>query len=203
MICVLTGDIINSRGIKPDTWMSVLKNALETIEADTSKWEIYRGDSFQIELSDIEESFINAVYIKACIKTQHDLDVRIAIGIGEKSFEGTTVSESNGQVFQFSGETLEKLKQEKTNLKLKTSQPHLDRQLNLMFKLASVAMDNWTQNSAEIVKLAIERPDASQEDIGRSIDINQTAVSRRQQRAHLDLVLELDGYYRQQLQQLS
>ena len=203
MTCVITGDIIKSRATSPEQWLEVLKSALSHLQGDEEKWKVYRGDSFQIELSDTKAGFISAVYIKACIKTQTDLDVRLAIGIGDKTFEGQTVAESNGEAFLFSGETLEQLKKEKTNLKLKTKQNDLNTTLNLLFKLALIAMDNWTSNSAEIVKLAIERPNDSQADIGRSININQTAVSRRQQRAYLDSILELDTYYRQHIQQLN
>lgn len=203
MICVISGDIIKSRSTPPDKWLSVLKSALSYLQDDHQLWEIYRGDSFQLELSNIKKAFISAVYIKACVKTQKGLDVRLAIGIGEKTFNAKTVAESNGEAFQFSGETLELLKKEKTNLKLRSRQSDFNTKMNLMFKLSLIAMDNWTSNSAEIVKLAIERPEDSQEEIGRSIDINQTAVSRRQQRAYLDTIFELDAYYKQQIQQLS
>ena len=202
MISVITGDIIKSRTVSPKTWLPILKSALTYLESDKELWEIYRGDSFQLELSDIQKAFLSCIYLKACIKTQHGLDVRLAIGIGEKTFEGQDVTESNGEAFQFSGDIMESLKKEKINLKLKSNQPEFDTQFNLMFKLSSIAMDNWTVNSAEIVKLAIERPNDSQEELGRSININQTAVSRRQQRAYLDSILELDTYFRQQTQQL-
>lgn len=202
MISVITGDIIKSRTVSPKTWLPILKSALTYLETDKELWEIYRGDSFQLELSDIKTVFLSCIYLKACIKTQQGLDVRLAIGIGEKTYEGQDVTESNGEAFQYSGDIMESLKKEKINLKLKSDQPEFDKQFNLMFKLSSIAMDNWTVNSAEIVKLAIERPNDSQEELGRSININQTAVSRRQQRAYLDSILELDTYFRQQTQQL-
>lgn len=204
MTSIITGDIIKSRTIKnPEIWLSNLKKALTAIESDSSKWEIYRGDSFQIEVSNIQESFIDAVYIKACIKSLKGLDVRLAIGVGSKHFTGEKISESNGQAFQFSGDTLETLKKEKVNLKIKTPDESLNRELNLYFKLALIVMDNWTTNSAEIVKLSIERPNALQEELGQIIGINQNAISGRQKRAHLDEILELDTMYRQKLNQLK
>src|SRR5690606_36734319 len=103
---------------------------------------------------------------------------------------------------QFSGETLETLKKEKQTLKIKTVNTQLDAELNLYFKLALIVMDNWTVNSAEIVKLSFENPEALQENLGKLIGINQNAVSSRQKRAHLDEILELDKMYRQKLKQL-
>lgn len=200
MTTIITGDIIKSRKVKdPQLWLSALKIALTTLENDTTKWELYRGDSFQIEISAIEDSFIAAVYLKACIKSIKGLDVRLAIGIGSTSFKGQKITESNGEAFQFSGETLESLKKEKVNLKIKTTDDTLNKELNLYFKLALIVMDNWTVNSAEIIKLSIEQPEALQETLGKQIGINQNAISSRQKRAHLDEILELDTLYREKL----
>lgn len=203
MTSVITGDIIKSREIKnQDLWLKTLKSALGQLSKDASNYEVYRGDSFQIECKDYTSSFEYAVYIKACIKTIRGLDVRLAIGIGEKSYQGKTVSESNGEAFVFSGETIETLKKEKINLKLETKDKDLNKELNLYFKLALIAMDNWTVNSAEIVKLSLEHPDMIQTELAKLVGISQDAVSKRQKRAYLDEILELDGLYRQKIAQL-
>lgn len=197
---VITGDIIKSRSkVNPDAWINALKEALSYLSLDEKYWDIYRGDSFQLELKNFPESFKAAVYIKACVKSVHGLDVRLAIGVGNKTYEGNRVSESNGDAFVFSGETLEKLKKEKQNLSIKTNYSQIDHELNLYFKLALIAMDSWTVNSAEIVKLSIENPNALQSELGKLIGINQNAVSTRQKRAHLDEISALDNMYREKI----
>ena len=203
MTSVLTGDIIKSRSIKnPEIWLSNLKEALELCNQDKSQWEIYRGDSFQLELENPVESLRAAIYIKASIKIIKGLDVRIAIGVGDKTFSGKSVVESNGEAFLFSGETLERLKKEKVNLKIETTNKQLNQDLNLYFKLALTIMDNWSTNSAEIVKLYMEQPKALQEELGKQLGINQNAVSSRQKRAHLDLIMQLEQLYRKKITQL-
>ena len=203
MTSVLTGDIIKSRSIKnPEIWLSNLKEALTLCNQNNSQWEIYRGDSFQLELENPVESLKAAIYIKASIKIIKGLDVRIAIGIGDKTFSGKSVVESNGEAFLFSGETLEGLKKEKVNLKIKTPNEQINKELNLYFKLALTIMDNWSTNSAEIVKLYMEQPQALQEELGKQLGINQNAVSSRQKRAHLDLIMQLEQLYRKKITQL-
>lgn len=203
MTSVITGDIIKSRQLSDqDLWLNVLKTALSTLSSNASLFEIYRGDSFQIEVTDYKQSFKAALYIKACIKTVKGLDVRMSIGIGSKSHQGETVGESNGQAFIFSGETFETLKKEKQNLKLKTTNNQLNKELNLYFRLASISMDHWTVNSAEIVKRTLEHPNMIQAELAKIIGINQDAVSKRQKRAYLDEILELDELYRQKIVQL-
>lgn len=203
MISVITGDIIrSSKQVNPNVWLSSLKDALGMLEPKANKWEIYRGDSFQIEISNPKKSFINAVYLKACVKMTKGLDVRLAIGIGEKTYLGNNVSESNGEAFVFSGETLETLKKEKQNLRIKTTNTEIDEALNLYFKLALTFMDTWTVNSAEIIKLSIEHPDALQHELATIIGTKQDAISKRQKRAGLEHILELDKMYRHKISQL-
>jgi len=70
MTSIITGDIIKSRAqTNPEVWLSHLKNALSYLEKDNSLWEIYRGDSFQIEIKEATKSFEAAIYIKAAIKS--------------------------------------------------------------------------------------------------------------------------------------
>ena len=200
MTSVITGDIIKSRNIKDQTiWMEQLKNALNVLSSDKSYYEIYRGDSFQYECKNISSSFEHAVYIKSCVKTIKGLDVRMAIGIGTKDYKGNNVSESNGEAFVNSGETFETLKKEKVNLKVKTRDLELNEELNLYFKLALIAMDNWTINSAEIVKLSLEHPNMIQKELAKLVGISQDAVSKRQKRAYLDEILELSSLYKKKI----
>ncbi|WP_452232009.1 transcriptional regulator [Lacinutrix sp. MEBiC02595] len=200
MTSILTGDIIKSRGqTNPEVWISHLKAALSYLETDTTLWEIYRGDSFQIEMKDVTKSFEAAIYIKAAIKMIKGLDVRLAIGIGEKTYQGKDVTESNGEAFIFSGETFETLKKEKQNLKIKTKSQILNDELNLYFKLALISMDHWTVNSAEIVKLTLENPKALQENLAKRIGTNQNAISKRIKRANLDEILALNNMYKKKI----
>lgn len=203
MTSVITGDIINSRKQKePEVWMITLKKVLSSLSAETKYWEIYRGDSFQIEIRDYHASFMAAIYIKAAIKMIKGLDVRLAIGVGNKTYDGNDVTESNGEAFVFSGEMIETLKKEKQNLRIKTKNNEINKELNLYFRFALITMDSWSVNSAEIVKLSIENPKALQSELGQLIGISQNAISNRQKRAHLEEILELDHMYRHKMNSL-
>lgn len=203
MTSIITGDIIKSRkAISEDLWLTPLKSALSELSADDSFYDIYRGDSFQLECSNVNDSFKNVVYIKAFLKTVKGLDVRMSIGIGKKEYQGDSVSESNGEAFIYSGETFETLKKTKQNLKIKTSKDKLNKEINLYFRLALIAMDNWTVNSAEIVKLSLEHPEMIQTQLAKLVGISQDAVSKRQKRAYLDEILELDAMFRQKIAHL-
>ena len=203
MITVITGDVIKSSGLEPDQWLTPLKNALAIIQPDPRYREIFRGDSFQLELHDNTKAFEAVIYIKACIKMIRGLDIRLAIGIGDKSYEGDNITESNGEAFIYSGETLEVLKKEKQNIKIKTADDEFNAAFNLYFKLVLIAMDSWTMNSAEVVKWHLEYPQMRQKDMSKRIGISQNTVSERRKRAHLDEILELNAMFKLKINQLA
>lgn len=204
MVSVITGDIITSKKFtNPEIWLAPLREALTNSGIDKKYWEIFRGDSFQIEIKNNQKAFYVATYIKACIKTVKGLDVRMAIGIGDKAFEGKTITESNGEAFQFSGDTLEELKKEKTNLKIKTPYIYLNEELNLYFKLALISMDDWSVHSSETVKIALENNGVLQTELAQILGISQDAVSKRLKRAHFNEIVDLNNMYQQKIAQME
>lgn len=203
MVSVITGDIVNSRHLKdPNLWLQPLKKVFEKIGSPERYWEFYRGDSFQIELQQNNKAFHTAVLIKATVKMIKGLDVRMAIGLGKKTHQGLKVTESNGPAFIYSGEAFEMLRKKKVNLAIKTNNHILDQELNLYFKLALIAMDHWTPNSSEIVKLTIEHPEFSQQEIGALTGVKQNTVSEHLKRAFYSEIIELDQMYQTKIKQL-
>lgn len=198
MIVVITGDIINSRKLPSKNWIEDLKKLFQKFGKSPGDWEIYRGDEFQLELKDPEEGLNVAIQIKAFLKSIQ-LDARMSIGLGDRSYRARKITQSNGEVFVRSGELFETLKKQKTNLAVSSGDVNIDEELNLMLRLGLSFMDNWLQQSAEFVFTAIENPSASQEELGGKFGINQAAVSRRQKRANYDLVKDLDAYYRKRI----
>lgn len=202
MTSVIIGDIINSRRmLNQNTWMGPLKKLLLRFGETPQVWEFYRGDSFQVEITKAEESFLRSLQIKACIKTIRNLDVRMSIGIGTKNHDAPKISESNGEAFIYSGEMFEQLKKIKENLAIQSPWPEINRELNLMISLASIAMDKWTPVSAEMVALSLEYRDLSQTDLGKKIGRKQSSVSEGQKRAHYSEIMELEKFYRRKIEE--
>jgi len=200
MVSILTGDIINSRTLSAEVWMPVLKKALTAIGKEPS-WEIFRGDSFQLQ-SVPDRAFLNAIYLKASVKTIKNLDVRIAIGIGEKKFSAKKITESNGEAFIYSGEKLDELKNERINMAVQSSWPDFDYEINVSIRLALIAMDNWSQISAEMVKLSIENENISQKELAELARKSQSTVSEALKRARFAEILELDSLYKKKINSL-
>lgn len=201
MTSVITADIIGSRQ-QSEHWVNNLKKILAPLGNTPSQWEIYRGDEFQIEITNPEDALLTAILIKAQLRAIKS-DARMSIGFGDKTHNAERISESNGSAFIHSGELFETLKKQKVTLALRTGNIDFDEKFNLMLQLALTFMDSWLVQSAEFVALAIENPTLSQEELGQKLGINQAAVSRRQKRAQFDLVMNLDRYFRTQIKQLT
>jgi hypothetical protein len=196
MISIITGDIIRSRRVdNPEEWLGPLKALLNTIGNEPRVWQFFRGDSFQLEVRDPEKALKVALQIKATVKSIKGLDVKLAIGIGNKNYDAPKITESNGEAFIYSGELFDKMK--KKNLAVKTHREDFDRQMNLYFELALLTMDRWTQNSAEIVKISLDSPDLTQTEVARELGITQGRVSDRQKRAGLEEILKMEKRYRE------
>jgi hypothetical protein len=82
---VITGDVVQSRSLKNTaSWMKTLKAVLTGYGPSPRSWQIYRGDSFQLELPQPSESLSAAIRIKAAMRSFKGLDVRLSIGVGTK-----------------------------------------------------------------------------------------------------------------------
>jgi len=202
MIAIITGDIINSEAHRASQWIPVLKQYFSQLGDDPKEWEIYRGDEFQLKVSP-KQALISAIQIKAMIKSVKNLDVRLGIGLGDETFSGAGVSESNGTAYQRSGRVFEGLKERKLNLAFASGNAAYDNTFNLMLKLALDFMDDWSTVSAEIITLALQQPKTSQKEMAKQLNIQQSAVSQRQKRARLELVQDLLEFYSHTLNTLE
>lgn len=209
MTAVIIGDIMNSRQLDDQgLWLDPLKELFSQWGQYPVNWEIFRGDNFQVEIQDVDEVLKAALKIKSLIKAREGkskkkrisgIDVRLAIGIGEKTYTASRISESNGTAFINAGEKFERLKKEKVNIAIRSPWPNFDSEMNLYLKLASLQMDNWTISSAELFYRLLENPSVTQAELGQKLGIEQNSVSRRMRRANAEEILEMEKMFRNKL----
>lgn len=212
MIAVIKGDIIASRKISnPEAWINPLKSLLSQWGNNPKDWELVWGDFFQLEIKSPQEALEKAWAIKSTIKQVPEgkgdkknspLDVRLAIGIGAKSYDGSKISESNGPAFVYSGERFETLKKDRMTMAIQSPWEEWDKEINLYLKLAGTFMDSWTISSAELVSLYLQNPQATQEEIGKKLGIKQNSVSGRWSRAKIDELIEINKVFQHKINDL-
>lgn len=199
MTSIITGDIINSKTGDPKTWLNALKMVLNNYGSEPAVWEIFRGDSFQLEVKP-EKALEAALLIKATIKHFKNIDVRLAVGLGEKTYVSDKITESNGSAFVNSGECFEALK--KTTLAIKSPFEHFDTTINIMLELILLTVNSWTTTTSKLIKTALENQDLNQLQLAELFNTTQSNISKGLKRAGFDEVLKLLNYYNAQVKTL-
>ncbi|SFD25803.1 transcriptional regulator [Algibacter pectinivorans] len=199
MTSIITGDIINSKKSDPKKWLQALKTILGSFGTTPLHWDVYRGDSFQLEIKP-EHALHACILIKATIKQFENIDVRLAIGIGDKTYNSPNITESNGTAFVNSGECFEGLK--KTTLAIKSPFQPFDAAVNIMLELAQLTINNWSSTSATLIKTTLENPNLNQNQIAHILNKTQGNISQGLKRAGYDEISKLLHYYTTQIQSL-
>lgn len=196
MIAVLTGDIVNSREGDVLSWMDNLKKTLATYGKTPNRWEIFRGDSFQLSI-DPESALEAAFHIKASVKQMNIYDVRIAVGLGNETYSASKITESNGSAYVRSGECFDSLK--KYLLAVNSGNEQWDLPINIMLILALQTANGWSTAMARIVEAVITNPDKNQKEIAVLLNKSQSTISETYKRSGFEEILKINSYYQRQL----
>ncbi len=186
MIGVISGIIISTGKLKvAGQGLADLEALFESVTRRPQYWDFYRENRFQIELTQPEEIVMMAMKIKAIVRSYKSLDVRLALGLGEKSFSAVRIIESNGSAFTYSDELLDNLKARKQFLSLRSPWKEWDEEINTYLKMSLVIMDLWKPKTAQLVSEVLQHPKKSQLEIASLLEIQQAGVSQGLKRAHL------------------
>ncbi|WP_010664156.1 hypothetical protein [Marinilabilia salmonicolor] len=196
MKAVITGDVIGSRKSKSFEWVDSLKSVLSLYGETPGDWEIFRGDSFQLML-DADTAMLAAFHIKAVMRAAASLDVRMGIGVGTVKHQAVKITESNGEVFVFSGGCFESLK--KQTLGLRTMDGSLDKALNIMLGLALLTVNDWSAAVGRVISSRIEHPEKNQQELAVLLERSQSSISDALKRGGWDEMMLLEEYYREQI----
>ncbi len=174
MISIITGDIVNSRKINSEEWLPALKDYFETLGSRPKIWDIYRGDSFQIQ-PPIEESLKIAITIKSIIKQNKGIDVRMSIGIGDINYSSDRITEAYGTAYINSGEGFENLK--KYNLNIKTPIEEINDYFSVITKLVGFTIDSWKPATSETIYYALTNESITQKELSQLLNKKPATIN--------------------------
>lgn len=195
MKAVITGDIIDfTRAKDPTEGLAHLQEVLNLFGKSPRDWEVYRGDSFQLEI-DGNQALKAAFLIKATLKTKADLEVRISIGKGTVNLNSDTVTRRNGTAYINSGRAFDKLADKKKRMVFQSDDKDLDHDINMVLTLTDALLASWTLASAEVIAQVIQKPEISQDKLSAILGITQPSVSARMRVAHVEEILAVLSYF--------
>ena len=174
---VLTGDVVKSSQLVFDERQRVLSAIKDILHKSCIVFkpleilgpEIYRGDGWQILLSEPRSALKVAFYLRACLKASFSSDTRIAIGIGRiEQMPKEGLAQASGEAFLFSGNGLDNLRKKEHMVcwfqEPVTKSQQIDHSdvafsnlyLNTSLNFASRFADDWTKVEAWAVARTLE-----------------------------------------------
>ncbi|MGH8502780.1 MAG: hypothetical protein ACREVE_10005 [Gammaproteobacteria bacterium] len=191
---VFTGDLIRSSALTKKQLDAVRRDFLTAAGAiNQAGWadgkllrgqpEFFRGDAWQMLLTDPRWALRVAIYLRAVMLGQGLADTRIAIGIGAvDSVSRTRVSLSRGEAFTRSGRALDSMS---PRFRMAIAVPDESRAmgdwLSTVVALCDCIIGRWQTRQAQVAGLMSLRKSASHADIARLTKprrISQQAVSK-------------------------
>lgn len=196
IISVITGDVVNSRKLNPEDWLTKIKTTLKSNKVPKSKWGIFRGDMFQIETTP-EDALELCIKLKSKIKELKDIDLRLSIGVGAKDYIGHKIQESNGEAYINSGLGFENLNNK--NMIIQSPKQSFNEKWTVMLDMALLIMDNWSPITSQIFNYSLENPNLSQKQIAKKLDKIQSSISEALTRAGYTQIINMLSLYKSEI----
>ncbi len=184
-MAVLTGDITNFTKLsvlQREDLINRTKEIFNTWVEKPGYAEMFRGDSFQLLSSNLEDALFYILKIRCWFKKQFNnkskplLDARVCIGIGEISYINKNVLEADGEAFHLSGRNFD-LMTEDDFLTIITPDEKLNQQLKIIGDLLDMIIKDWTVSQAEVLFLVLQHK--TQQQIADELKLGQSAINNR------------------------
>lgn len=194
-IAIITGDIVDSTKLnlaERDIMINALRAIPEILNPISQvTMEIFRGDSFQIQILDAVKAAKAAIAIRAWLRSQNagaaknPMDARLAIGIGSADFQSDSLSTSDGEAYRLSGRLLDRM--QKSRLEVATPWSKVNDELKLATAFVDDIVSSWTQNQSKIMLLFLQTS-KSHSELAQELDISRQMVDKSLKASKEDLI---------------
>lgn len=182
---VITGDIINFTKLVPAKRQLLIEQTdtlLKTWIKKKTNAEIFRGDSYQVLLDEVPEAVNKSIQLICWFKKHSEeaskiqVSTRISIGIGEVSYHGKNVLNSDGEAFHLSGRSFDAMKEDQF-LSISTNDRKKNAAIEIILNFVNKYIGNWTVAQAEVIFLLLEGN--TQQEIAQNLSLSQPSVNSR------------------------
>ncbi len=187
---VITGDLVAST-TSGGPYKEVLQQLAEEIKQEIAPdmlVDIYRGDSFQVLLSDPALALNVALLFRTGLRRhsrgntrQQTWDGRLSIGIGsiasQKFDADTRVGTLDGEAFVRSGRALDTMKENNRLLQITLGNAY-DDEFAAACPMADAIIGRWTTQQADAIYYTLLAT-MTQQEIGKKLGKSQRAIGKR------------------------
>ena len=184
-ICaVLTGDLIKSRKASTsavEATLDILRDAAATFGKASGldlRFTRYRGDGWQMALTQPAFLLDAALYIIARLKSDHsEIDTRISIGVGPVENIGTRdLADATGQAFFVSGDQLDQMTRGRI---IALAGPSIGPAQVAIADLSEFVAISWTATQAQAIAFWLTGNFNRHEDIATQLGVTRQAIQSR------------------------
>ena len=182
---VITGDIINFTKLPAERRKALIEETEELLKTWISRKanaEIFRGDSYQVLFEDGLSALTKSIQLICWFKKHSDeeqniyLSTRISIGIGQVSYHGKNVLNSDGEAFHLSGRNFDAMKADQY-LSINTNDEQKNAAIEIILNFVNKYLGNWNKGQAEVIFWQLEGK--NQQEIAKMLSISQPSVNSR------------------------
>lgn len=193
LVAVLTGDLIKSTSLTIldlNFQFELIRQSFELVGCwdpfqQLSKVERFRGDGWQVALSNPKWCLRACLITRACLRARGAaFDTRISVGVGFSDISSfADLAAARDDAFVISGRALDHMSTSRTNLSFDTL--HVEEELlpliSAIFALCDSHCSSWTLKQSEIMSFFLRPSDLTQADIGRKLSrpTSQQVVARQ------------------------
>ena len=207
-LAVITGDIVRSGQLSRAQFERVQKSIRGGSAEIRQHYpdqvplplELFRGDSWQLLVADPAHAFRIALYLRAYLRAEADVDTRFAIGVGPvDAMPTTSVASGRGEAFRLSGQLLDQKSSTRMRFAMAEGDSETERgerSIDVIMLILDIIVRDWTSAQARAVCGALL--DRTQEKIAETWPgepITQQAAGQHLARAGWDGVHEALVFY--------
>ena len=205
LVAVETGDIVGSTQLTPELLTAAnvaLNECCLSLQYKTlGKFEVFRGDAYQVLYFHAKHALRHAVLTKLCLLTQLEQPVSLtqSLSIGELSNIPNNIGQCMAPVFVNSGRHLDTLKS--GMISVEPSKLSSDFSLSMAF--FNSLLQQLTRKQTTILYWYIKLDYPEHKVIAKQLGVTRQNVNTHLQRANADLVKALLSQYSLRISELS
>lgn len=209
MIAVLTGDIVNSTKLSESEYQLVtqsINGCCEVLKQKfNAKWELYRGDGFQVSVATPEKSMLCAILLKTGLRKIFSdgtpIDMTLSIGLGNQTVHSEKLGTSFGSAFVLSGQGLDHTPKGDLTIHIGEEFGVLSDTLSITTRFISHFLSQLSQKQAEVLYYYVLMSYPEQQVIAAQLSTSRQNISKHLSRAGAELIKDYLLYFEEQLAQ--
>ena len=177
---IITADVVNSTLLEKKQRTELFKSISKMVKP--YKHDFYRGDSFQVFIKDNHTALELCLKLRLLGKKQNknrksDLDIRIAVGIGEVKSPLRDIRQATDEPFILSGRMLDSMDHSTGRLRIITAAEDSNAILEVISRFTDYIFKDITSRQAEVLLELLQGN--KQKEVAKKLKKSQVTISRQ------------------------